>query len=62
MLARTIDGIEARLAPHAKAISIIAAIWFWFGIAIQARFLPLPDMPRAVEAAIFWLGMVFNAL
>ena len=35
MLARTIDRFEARLTPHAKAISIVAAIWFWLGIGIM---------------------------
>lgn len=61
MLERAIDRLEARLAPHSKAISVAAAIWFWVGIAIQARFVPLPDLPRGVEAAIFWAGVAFNA-
>lgn len=62
MLERTIDRIETRLAPHARAISIAAVIWFWLGIAFQARFLPLPALPRTVEGAIFWFGIAANAL
>ena len=62
MLSNTIDRWERRLAPHTRAITIAAAIWFWLGIAIQARFLPLPGMPRELELAIFWLGAAFNAV
>lgn len=62
MLARIIDRIEARLAPHSRAVSIAAAIWFWFGIAIYARFIRLPDWPWLSEQALFWTAMVFNAV
>lgn len=62
MLDGVIDRWEPRLAPHAKAISIVAAIWFWLGFAIQARFIPIPDMPRGLELAIFWAGVAFNAI
>lgn len=62
MLGRTVDRLEARLAPHARLISIAAAIWFWLGIAIQARFIPLPEMPRPLESAIFWAGIAGNAV
>lgn len=62
MLDALIDRLEPSLAPHAKAISIVAAIWFWAGIAIQARFIPIPDMPHAVELGIFWAGVAVNAI
>lgn len=62
MLERTIDRLEARLAPHAKTISIVAIIWFWAGIANQARFIPLPDLPQSVDQALFWSGVAANAL
>ena len=57
-----IDCLEARLGAHARAVSILALIWFWAGVAIQARFVPLPDMPRAIESAILWAGIAVNAL
>lgn len=62
MLARFVDRIEARLEPHMRAVSYLAAIWFWVGIAFQARFLSLPDLPRALDLAIFWGGVAFNAI
>ena len=62
MLGRTIDRIEARLAPHAKAVSIAAAIWFWLGIAIYARFIRLPEWLWLPEQALFWAGVVVNAV
>ena len=62
MLTRTIHRIEARLAPHAKAISVLAAIWFWLGIAIYARFIRLPELPWLSEQAVFWAGAAFNAV
>ena len=61
MLARTIDRIEALLAPRAKAVSIAAGIWFWLGIAVYARFIRLPQWPWLPEQALFWTGVVFNA-
>ena len=62
MLDRMIDRVEARLAPHARALSVLAIIWFALGVAINARFLPLPDLPRALEQGLFWTGAVANAL
>lgn len=62
MLDGLIDRVEPKLAPHARTITIVAVIWFWVGIAIQARFIPIPDMPRAVELAIFWAGVACNAI
>ena len=62
MLDQTIDRIEARLAPHAKAISIIAVIWFWLGVAITARFIRLPDWPWLPDWAVFWTGVAVNAV
>lgn len=62
MLANAIDRIEPRLAPHAKTISIIAMVWFWGGIALQAGFIDFLDLPRPVERAIFWAGVVVNAV
>ena len=62
MLANAIDRIEARLAPHSKAISILAAIWFWLGIAIYARFIRLPELPWLPADALFWAGVAFNAV
>lgn len=62
MLASAIDRIEARLAPHAKAISVVAAVWFWLGVALQAGFLPTPDLPVPVASALFWSGVLANAL
>lgn len=62
MLARLIDRVKLRLAPHSRLISVLAAVWFWIGIAIQARFVPLPDLPRALEAGIFWAGVLVNAV
>lgn len=61
MLARAIDRIESKLAPHARSVSIVAAVWFWIGVAVQARFVPLPALPRELEAAIFWGGIFVNA-
>lgn len=62
MLGSAIDRIEARLAPHARAISIIAMIWFWGGIALQAGFIDFLDLPRPLERAIFWAGIAVNAV
>jgi len=62
MLAKAIDRIEARLAPYAKAISIAAVIWSWLGIALHARFVRLPDLPWLSDRAVFWAGVVFNAV
>ena len=62
MLASIIDRIEARLAPHAKAVSIVAAVWFWLGIAIYARFIRLPEWPWLPEQLLFWTGVAFNAV
>ncbi len=62
MLGDKFDRLEARLAPHARTISIVAVIWFWVGIAVQARFIPLPDLPRPVDRALFWSGVAANAL
>lgn len=61
MLADTIDRIESRLAPYSKGISIVAVIWFWVGIALQARFISLPELPWLSERAVFWAGVIFNA-
>ncbi len=62
MLARTIDRVEARLAPYSKVLSIAAAIWFWLGIAVYARFIRLPDWPWLSEAAVMWTGIAVNAV
>lgn len=62
MLARAIDSIEARLAPHAKPISILMMVWFWGGIALQVGFIDWFDLPRAWERAIFWAGVASNAV
>lgn len=62
MLARIIERIEARLAPHARAISILAMVWFRAGIALQARFIRLPELPFISERGVFWAAVVFNAV
>lgn len=62
MLARVIHRIESLLAPHARLISILGAIWFWLGIAIYARFLRLPDWPWLPDELLFWSGVAFNAV
>lgn len=62
MLTRTIDRLETRLAPHAKAISIAAVVWFWLGVALNAGFVALPDLPRPVKPALFWGGVAANAV
>jgi hypothetical protein len=62
MLARTIDRIEELLEPYARAISIVAAIWFWLGAAVQARFVRLPEIPWLSESAVFWAGVAVNAV
>lgn len=62
MLAKLIDRMETRLAPHAKVISIAAVIWFWVGIALHSGFIRLPDLPWLPRRAVFWAGVVFNAL
>lgn len=62
MLTYAIDRIEARLSPYAKIISILAMVWFWVGIAIQAGFIDFFDLPPPVERAIFWAGVLFNAV
>jgi hypothetical protein len=61
MPGRAIDRIEALLEPHAKAISILAAIWFWLSIAIYAGFVRLPQLPWLSDRALFWAGLAFNA-
>lgn len=61
MLGSAIDRIEARFAPHAKAISVAAVIWFWLGIALHARIIRLPELPWLSDRAVFWAGVVFNA-
>lgn len=62
MLARALDRTEDFAARHATAIAILAALWFWLGVAITARFIRLPqiDWPFA-EPTIFWSGVVVNA-
>jgi hypothetical protein len=62
MLARAIDSVQGRLEPYARPISILAAIWFWLGIAIYAGFVRLPDWPWLSDKALFWAGAAFNAL
>ena len=62
MFATAIDRIEARLAPHVRAISIAAVIWFWAAIALQSGFVDVPPIPWLPERAVFWAGAVFNAL
>jgi hypothetical protein len=62
MLGKAIDRIEERLARHARGISIAAAIWFWFAVAVQARWIGLPDLPWLSEAGVLWAGVVFNAI
>ncbi len=62
MLTRTIDRLEMRLAPHAKAISIAAIVWFWLGVGLNAGFVALPDLPWPIKPALFWGGVVANAV
>lgn len=62
MLGHAIDPIEGWLAPHSKAMSIVAAVWFGLGIAIYARFIRLPDWPWLPERALFLAGVVINAV
>lgn len=62
MLGRAIDRIEARLAAHANAVSIAAAVWFWLGIGVYARFIRLPELPWLAADALFWGGVAFNAV
>ncbi|GAA4049117.1 hypothetical protein [Parerythrobacter jejuensis] len=47
---------------HERMIVIAAAIWFWAGIAIYARFIPLPDLPGWVRPTFFWSSVAFNAV
>lgn len=62
MLGQTIDRIEARLAPWSTAISVLAGVWFWLGIAIYAGFIRLPDWLGLPERALFWAGVTVNAV
>lgn len=62
MLARIIDRVEDRLEPHARTISILAAIWFWLGIAVYARIIRLPEWPWLPDELLFWSGVVINAV
>ena len=62
MLARTVDRIETLFEPYARAISIVAAIWFWLGVAVQARFVRLPEIAWLSESAVFWAGVAVNAV
>ena len=62
MLARIIGNVESRLEPHARAVSVLAAIWFWLGIAIYAGYNRLPDWPWLPDEVLFWSAMVFNAV
>lgn len=62
MIAGAIDRIDAALAPHSRAVSIAAGLWFWLGIALYANFIRLPEIPFLSPKAIFWTGVVFNAV
>lgn len=57
-----IDRLEKRLAPYSRAISVVAAVWFWGGVAVTARIVRLPDIPFLTEWMIFWTGVVVNVV
>jgi hypothetical protein len=62
MLTRAIDRIEARLVPYAKGISVLALVWFWFGVAVTAGFIRLPELPWLSKPLVFWAGIAFNVV
>ena len=63
MISAIIERVESRLAPHTRLIAIGAAIWFWLGVAIQARFVRLPDWPWIPpDWVVLWSGIAANAL
>lgn len=63
MISAIMKRVESRLAPHTRLIAIVGAIWFWLGVAIQARFVRLPDWPWIPpDWLILWSGIAANAL
>lgn len=57
-----LDRLISLLDKHQRAITIGAAIWFWTGVAVYARFLALPDLPQFVKDAVFWTSVPANAI
>lgn len=62
MLNRIIDRTEAALEPYGRALSVLAVAWFVFGIAVNARFVRLPEWPWLSAQTVLWAGVVFNAV
>ncbi|MEM8724568.1 MAG: hypothetical protein AAGE86_03510 [Pseudomonadota bacterium] len=47
---------------HERLITIIAAAWFWTGVAVYARFIELPDIPHWIRQSYFWGSVAANAI
>lgn len=57
-----LDRIEIGLASHTRVVSIVAVAWFWLGVGINARFVPLPEIPGWASTALFWGGIGANVV
>ena len=57
-----VDRFDAFVARHERACDVIAALWLAIGVAINARFITLPDLPFLSERGVFWAGVVINVL
>lgn len=56
-----IDRLIGFLDRNRTIISVAAAAWFILGIAVSARFVTLPELPRWASQAIFWSSVAANA-
>lgn len=57
-----IDRLTTFLAKNKTPVGVLAAIWFWAGVAVYANFIDLPNVPPIVRHAFFWAGVAANAL
>ena len=61
-----LNGIMNRIAEfaerHSSAIIIGNAIWFWLGVAVYARFIPVPEFLSGLRGVFFWASVGANAL
>ncbi|MEL6529403.1 MAG: hypothetical protein AAGK01_03235 [Pseudomonadota bacterium] len=62
MIEKSLTRTAELFDRHDRAITIGAALWFWAGIAVYARFIELPDIPRLVRDGFFWASVAVNAI
>ena len=61
MFGGIVDRADGFLARHQTAVTIVAGVWFWLGVAVAARFIDLPDLPWDLpDAVLLWSGIGAN--